>query len=106
MRFAGPLPTWQSCTCPPSPWSVRPRLMQFVTLSLRPPYHLTTLLTVESEPFMTDHIAPREKAALTYLKHVPLIETEYDPPPVMTVGVEHKPPPGTGVFVHVGVGVR
>src|SRR6185436_19724023 len=55
------LATVKLLICAPLPLSVCVSLMQFVTLSLRPPYHLTVLLTVESEPFITDHIAPRRK---------------------------------------------
>ena len=68
-----------------------------------------------SEPFITDHMPPHLKVALTYLKHVPLAETEYEPPPVMTVGLAQGLLPlgvavrvgvfvgGAGVFVRVGV---
>src|SRR5262245_7472099 len=98
------LATVKLLICAPLPLSVCVSLMQLVTVSFRPPYHLTVLLTVESEPFITDHMPPRRKPALTYLKHVPAVETEYEPPPVITVGVEHGLPPGTGVLVRVGVG--
>src|SRR5690349_2533526 len=105
------LATVKLLSCAPLPLSVCVSLMQLVVVSLRPPYHLTTLLTVESEPFITDHIAPRVKAALTYLKQTPAAGTEYEPPPVMTVGVAHRLPPGVGdgpgvlVGVLVGTGV-
>src|SRR5689334_11251567 len=110
MALLESLATVKLLICAPLPLSVCVSLMQAVVFSLRPPYHLTVLLTVESEPFITDHIAPRTKAAFTYLKQVPLVETEYEPPPVITVGLEHGLPPGTGVFVGVleatGVFVR
>src|ERR1041384_6760876 len=83
--------------------------MQLVTVSVRPPYHLRTVLTVESDPFITENIPPRTKVALTHLEQTPLAGMEYDPPPVMTVGLAHRllPPGvavgGTGVLVRVGV---
>src|SRR5689334_17248310 len=97
------LATVKLLICAPLPLSVCMSLMQAVTFSLRPPYHLTVLLTVASPGFITENMPPRTKAALTYLKHVPVVETEYEPPPVMTVGVAHGLPPGTGVLVGVGV---
>src|SRR5215510_6184380 len=105
IALAESLATVKLLICAPLPLSVCVSLMQAVTVSFRPPYHLTTLLTVESAPFITDHIAPRVKVALTYLKQTPVSGTEYEPPPVMTVGVAHRLPPGTGVLVIVGVGV-
>src|SRR5947207_12345511 len=84
------LATVKLLSCAPLPASVWLSLMQAVTVSVRPPYHLTTLLTVESDPFMTENIPPRTKVALTYLKHTPLAGMEYDPPPVMTVGLAHR----------------
>src|SRR5688572_18867607 len=104
IALAESLATVKLLSCAPLPLSVCVSLIQLVTVSLRPPYHLTTLLTVEEEPFITDHIAPRTKAELTYLKQTPLAGTAYDPPPVMTVGVAHRLPPGTGVLVGVFVG--
>src|SRR6185436_10968810 len=104
MALLESLATVKLLICAPLPLSVWVSLMQLVTVSLRPPYHLTVLMTVASPGFMTENIPPRVKVALTYLKQVPLAETEYEPPPVITVGVEHGLPPGTGVLVMVGVG--
>src|SRR5262245_14035141 len=108
MALAESLATVIFLICAPLPLGVWLSLMQLVTVSFRPPYHLTTLLTVESAPFITDHIAPRVKVALTYLKQTPASGTEYEPPPVMTVGVAHRlllgVGDGPGVFVGVFVG--
>src|SRR5262245_57943566 len=105
IALAESLATVKLLICAPLPLSVCVSLIQAVTVSFRPPYHLTTLLTVESAPFITDHMAPRVNTALTYLKQAPVSGTEYEPPPVMTVGVAHKLPPGVGVGPGVFVGV-
>ena len=70
------LATVKLLSCAPLPLSVCVSLMQLVVVSLRPPYHLMTLLTDDDEPFMTENMPPRTNAALTYLKHVPVTETE------------------------------
>src|SRR5262245_16018140 len=99
------LPTVKLLICAPLPVSVCVSLMQLVTVSFRPPYHFTVLLTVESPEFITGTMPPRTNTELTYLKQVPAVETEYEPPPVITVGVEHGLPPGVGVGPGVFVGV-
>jgi hypothetical protein len=81
------LPTVKLLICAPLPLSVWLSAMQAVVFSLRPPYHLTVLTTVESPGFMTDHIAPRGNAAFTYLKQLSPRTRANEPPPVTTVGV-------------------
>src|ERR1041384_499132 len=112
VRYIAPvesLLTVKLFNCAPLPLSTWLSLMQAVTVSLRPPYHLSVFAAV-LEPFMTVNMPPHLLAALTYLKQVALVVMANEPPPVMTVGLAHGSEPpgvtvgGTGVFVRVAVG--
>lgn len=109
VRYMAPaesLPIVKLFNCAPLPFSVCVSLMQAVTVSLRPPYHLSVFAAL-LELFMTVNIPPHLLAALTYLKQVPVVEMANDPPPVITVAFEHRSLPAVGVFViTVAVGVR
>ncbi len=83
--------------CAPLPFKVWLLLAQLLVFSLKPPYHRTVLLTVESEGFMTENMAPHRKDVLTYLKQVPVLETVKEPGPVITVGLSHGPAAAVGV---------
>ncbi len=61
------LPTVKLFNWAPLPLKVALWLAQLVTVSLVPPYHWRALLTVESEPFITVHMAPFLNDVFTYL---------------------------------------
>ncbi len=78
VTYIAPVPsllTVKLLICAPLPFSVALWAAQLLVFSFRPPYHLTTFETVESEPFITENIPPHLKLVLTYLKQVPLAAT-------------------------------